>query len=154
MFQSFEPVYDKNSRILILGSFPSVKSREVGFYYGHPQNRFWKMLGQVFNEEMPSDIAGKMNFLKRHNIALWDVVQTSDLSGSSDISLEKSQKTTADFKQLFEQTKIEKILCNGKTAYNLFINSNYSDLPCICMPSTSPANPRYNFEVWKNELLK
>lgn len=153
MYQGFEAVYDKNSHILILGSFPSVKSRAAGFYYGNPQNRFWRMLAQVFKEEIPADIPGKIEFLKRHNIALWDAVQESDLEGSMDSSLEKSQMITANFEKIFKTAKIEKILCNGKTAYNIFTKGNFTNLPCICMPSTSPANPRYSFETWQKELL-
>lgn len=152
MFQGFEPIYDKYSKLLILGSFPSVKSREVGFYYGHPQNRFWKMLATCFDEPMPKTIEEKIQFLKRHQIALWDVVQESDLSGSADNTLEKSSKTIADFDKILKESQIKKILCNGKTAYNIFISSYKTEIPCLCMPSTSPANPRYNYDTWAKEL--
>lgn len=151
--KGFEPVYDKNSKILILGSFPSVKSRAVGFYYENKQNRFWKMLEQIFGEKISDSIDDKKAFLKRHNIALWDVIQESDLKGSADVDLEKSNITTADFSFLFPpNTKIEKVLCNGKTAYNLFLKLYPTDIPVTYLSSTSPANPRYNFEEWKNQL--
>lgn len=153
MFNGFEPVFNKNSRVLILGSFPSVKSRENGFYYGNKQNRFWRMLGKIFNEEIKDDINFKTTFLLIHNIALFDVVTESDLSGSADVSLEKSNHKVADFEFLLPpHTKIEKILCNGKTAYNLFLEKCKTSLPVICMSSTSSANPRFDIEDWKSEL--
>lgn len=153
MFNGFEPVFDKNSRVLILGSFPSIKSREQGFYYGNKQNRFWRMLEKVFNEKIDNDISAKKQFLFNHNIALFDVVVKSDLSGSADISLEKSNHEIADINFLLPpHTNLEKIICNGKTAYNLLTNNNDFSLPVICLPSTSSANPRFNFEDWKREL--
>lgn len=152
-FKGFEPVYDKNSKVLILGSFPSVKSRAVGFYYGNKQNRFWNMLSKVLNENIPDDIEEKKKILKKHHIALWDVIQESDLKGSSDLELSKSNMTTKDFSFLLPpNTQIEKILCNGKTAYNLFTAFCKTDITTICMPSTSSANPRYSFETWQNQL--
>ncbi|MGN1201563.1 MAG: DNA-deoxyinosine glycosylase [Candidatus Caccovivens sp.] len=153
MHTGFPPIYDEESRILILGSFPSVKSREAGFYYGNPQNRFWKMLENVFDEKISNDIKEKVQFLKKHKIALWDVVQESDLKGSADITLKKSHNKTADFAFLLPpNTKVEKILCNGKTAYNIFTQICQTDIPVTCLPSTSPANPRYNFSDWQNAL--
>lgn len=153
MFKGLEPVFDNNSRVLILGSFPSVKSREQGFYYGNKQNRFWKMLSQVFGEKIGDDIASKKQFLHLHNIALYDVVVESNLAGSMDATLQKSTHKMADFSFLFPpNTRIEKILCNGKTAYNLFIENANPPVPVVCMPSTSAANPRYNFEAWQSEL--
>ncbi len=153
MFKGFSPVYDKNSRILILGSFPSVKSREFGFYYGHKQNRFWKMLSQIYNEHISEDIESKTAFLLKHNIALYDVVLESDLKGSADVSLEKSQKKIADMSFLLPpNTKVEKIICNGKTAYNLLVENFESEIPIIYLTSTSPANPRFNISDWQKEL--
>ena len=127
MFQGFEPVFDENSKILILGSFPSVKSRENGFYYGHPQNRFWKMLSQVFDEKFANDTESKKTLLKKHKIALYDVVAQSDLSGSADLSLEKSNRNLADISFLLPpHTSVTKILCNGKTAFKLLTQNNPS----------------------------
>ncbi len=154
MFNGFEPVFDKDSEILILGSFPSVKSRQTGFYYGNKQNRFWKMLGKIFNEEIEDNTEFKKLFLLKHKIALFDVVAESDLAGSADSSLEKSEFKICNMKFLFPpNTNIKKILCNGKTAYNLFYNSNQTNLPILAMPSTSSANPRFDFEIWKNEII-
>ncbi len=127
MFQGFEPVFDENSKILILGSFPSVKSRENGFYYGNPQNRFWKMLSQIFSKNFENNVESKKAFLKKHKIALYDVVLQSDLNGSTDLSLEKSNRDIADISALLPPcTKVEKILCNGKTAFKLLTQNNPS----------------------------
>lgn len=153
MFNGFEPVFDKNSKVLILGSFPSVKSRENGFYYGNKQNRFWKMLGIIFNEKIEDDITCKKQFLLNHGIALYDVVEKSNLLGSADNTLEKSDFKVADFNSIFKKANnIEKVLCNGKTAYNIFINNYANNLPVICLPSTSSANPRFDILLWKKEL--
>ena len=152
-FKGFKPIYDINSKVLILGSFPSVKSRAVDFYYGNKQNRFWNMLSKVLNENIPDEIEEKKKILKKHHIALWDVIQESDLKGSSDLELTKSNNITKDFSFLLPpNTKIEKILCNGKTAFTLFQKLCKTDLPVVCLSSTSPANPRYNYEEWEKQL--
>ena len=154
MFKGFEAVYDKNSEVLILGSFPSVKSREEGFYYGNKQNRFWKMLEGVFNENIEENIEKKKAFLLRHNIALYDVVLESDLSGSSDLSLEKSKYSLSDITFLLPPfTKVKAIICNGKTAFNILSKSYVGELPVLLISSTSSANHRYNFEDWKKAIL-
>lgn len=128
MFHGFEPVFDKNSEVLILGSFPSVKSRENGFYYGNPQNRFWKMLSQIFDDKIENDIEGKKAFLKKHKIALYDVVLQSDLNGSADATLEKSNRNLADISMLLPpHTKVKKILCNGKTSFKL-LSQNHPNI--------------------------
>ena len=147
----FPPVYDKNSRVLILGSFPSVKSREISFYYGHKQNRFWKMLCGYFNEEIPQTIDGKKAFLKRNRVALWDMATACEIQGSSDASVKNAQ--IADLSEVLNGAGIERILLNGTLAYELFI-SKYADirLPYAKMPSTSPANPRYDEQAWRREL--
>ena len=147
----FAPVFDKDSRVLILGSFPSVKSREVDFYYGHKQNRFWKMLCGYFNEEIPATKEGKIAFLKRNKIALWDMAVSCEIKGSSDASVKNA--VTADLQEILPFAKIEKILLNGTLSYDLFIK-NYADLdvPFERMPSTSPANPRYDEKIWRRAL--
>ncbi len=99
-----DPVFDENSRILILGSFPSVKSREVQFYYGHPQNRFWKVLASLFHEEIPSDNKGKKDFLLTHHIALWDVIHSCKITGSSDASIR--DVTANDLKAILNKADI------------------------------------------------
>lgn len=154
MNNGFDAVYDKNSRVLILGSFPSVASRSVGFYYGNKQNKFWKTLEWIFGEKIDDSIDCKKQFLLKHNIALFDIVKSSDLTGSSDLSLSKSKREVADISfLLFPHTKVEKIFCNGKTAYNIF-NQNYTlDLPVIYLPSTSPTNVSFDKNKWLENLI-
>ncbi len=159
MFQGFDAVYDNNSKILILGSFPSVKSREYGFYYGNKQNRFWKMLSQIFDEKIADSIQNKKDFLQKHHIALYDVVQQSNLHGSADATLEKAEKQLADISFLLPpHTKVEKILCNGKTAFNLLTQNgsvcSIQDIPIFCLTSTSSANPRFNLAAWQQHLIQ
>ncbi len=147
----FPPVYDKNSRVLILGSFPSVKSREIEFYYGHKQNRFWGMLCGYFSEEIPVATAGKKEFLLRKGIALWDMATSCYIDGSSDDSVREAE--IADLTEIFGNAKIEKILLNGSLAYRLFLEKYAGiDIPYQKMLSTSPANPRYKQEEWWNAL--
>ena len=147
----FAPVFDEDSRVLILGSFPSVKSREIDFYYGHKQNRFWKMICGYFDEEIPETVAGKKSFLQRNKIALWDMVISCEIEGSADASVKNA--VTADLNEVLHKAKIEKILLNGTLSYDLFIKS-YEKLttPYEKMPSTSPANPRYSQDVWWRAL--
>ena len=108
------PFYDKESKILILGSFPSVKSREQKFFYGHPQNRFWKVLAQVFADEVPNTVPEKKAFLKKHHIALWDVIGACDIEGSSDSSI--TNVIVNDLSKILETGEIRAIFVNGKTA--------------------------------------
>lgn len=153
MFQGFDACYDENSRVLILGSFPSVKSRRYGFYYGNKQNRFWKMLENVFEEKIGDDIESKKLFLKKHHIALYDAVTESNLTGSADESLIKSKIKLADLSFLLPpNTKVEKILCNGKAAYTLVAENLETGLDIIYMPSTSPANVSFKYDVWEQGL--
>lgn len=114
----FAPVYDENSKILILGTFPSVKSRENEFYYGHPQNRFWKVLAAVFKDEVPASIDEKIQFLHQHHIALWDVIATCEITGSADASI--TNATPNDIADLLTKAPILKICCNGTKAWELF----------------------------------
>ena len=148
---NFDPVYDKKSRVLILGSFPSVKSREIAFYYGHPQNRFWKVLGSVFNEEVPKDIEGKKNFLLKHHIALWDVIKSCDIVGSSDSSI--SNVVINDLELIFKIANIEKVFVNGTKAYELYMKYGYEKYKkeAIKLPSTSPANAVYSLDKLKEK---
>ena len=146
----FDPVYDENSKLLILGSFPSVKSREIDFYYGHKQNRFWKMLYGYFGETVSEDTAKKKAFLLTHGIALWDMVVACEIDGSSDASIKNAE--IADLSVVLDGANIEKILLNGTLSYNLFLENYKGAIPYAKMPSTSPANPRYDETVWRNEL--
>ncbi|MCD7806393.1 MAG: DNA-deoxyinosine glycosylase [Lachnospiraceae bacterium] len=148
----FAPVFDENSRVLILGSFPSVKSREQQFYYGHPQNRFWKVLADLFHEVTPESTEEKKAFLIRNQIALWDVIRECDIMGSSDSSIKNV--VPVDLPWLLERTGIEKIYVNGGKAYELY--QKYllpmTGRDCVRLPSTSPANAAYSMErllgVW------
>lgn len=152
----FLPVYDQNSRILILGSFPSVRSRETGFYYGHPQNRFWPLLARLAHEDVPADIPARKAFVLRHGIALWDSVASCELIGSSDASIR--QVTPNDFRFLLASAPIEKIYCNGRRAYDLYerFGRPQTGIASILLPSTSAANAAWGLdrltEVWQ-ELL-
>ncbi len=143
-----EPFYDKNSKILILGSFPSVKSREMMFFYGHKQNRFWQVISKVFGETTPSTVEEKKILLKKHNLALWDVIKSCDIEGSSDSSIKNVIPN--DLSIIVNFAKIEKIIVNGKTAekfYNKYIKEKIGR-DIICLPSTSPANA-----TWKLDRL-
>ncbi len=147
----FPPIYNADSRILILGSFPSVKSREIAFYYGNKQNRFWRTVCGFFGEEIPETTQGKEAFLIRRNIALWDMVIACEVDGSADSSIKNVK--ISDLSPIFHTAKIEKILLNGTLAFDLFV-SQYCDcgIPYVKMPSTSPANPRFQEEQWRKEL--
>lgn len=151
-----EPIFDENSRILILGSFPSVKSREVSFYYGHPQNRFWKVISAVFGEELPATVEEKTEFLKRNRIALWDVIESCEISGSSDSSIRNVVPT--DLERILSASRIEKIFINGSTAARLYdkYQRRGIELEAVKLPSTSPANAAWNLErltaEWKKQI--
>ena len=143
---NIEPVYDKNSKILILGSFPSVKSREMRFFYGHPQNRFWKITSAIFNEETPVTIKDKKAFLLRNNIALWDVIESCDITGSADSSIRNIKVN--DINRILKKSKIEKIFVNGKTAEKLYKKylEEKTGFKAIVLPSSSPANAVYSLD--------
>ena len=147
----FEPIYNQDSKVLILGSFPSVKSREISFYYGNRQNRFWKMLFGVFGEEVAKDVEEKKEFLLSKGIALWDIATSCRIEGSKDSTL--SDATIADLTPILQTASLKKILLNGALAYQLFCKE-YSSLaiPYFKMPSTSPANPRYSEQAWREQL--
>ena len=149
--EGFAPVFDENSRVLILGSFPSVRSRAQGFYYGNPQNKFWRTLGAFFHEEPPKDAEGRRAYVLRHGTALWDVVISCTIEGSSDASIQG--ETVADVASLVKGSRIRRILCNGTTAYKLF-QRHFPELVPIAkkLPSTSPANPRFCPEAWSEAL--
>lgn len=166
----FGPVYDKDSKILILGSFPSVKSREVNFYYGHPQNRFWKVMAAVVKEAgaaerkedfcfaVPGSVEEKREFLLQNHIALWDVIYSCDISGSSDSSIKNVVPNRLG--SILDFCEIRMIFANGKTAgrlYEKYIKPETKREICI-LPSTSPANAAFGLEklseIWKGEMVK
>lgn len=143
---TFAPVFDKKSKILILGSFPSVKSRENQFYYGHPQNRFWKVIAQVFEVQVPQTIEEKKNFLLEHQIAVWDVIESCTIIGSSDSSIK--DVVVNDFSRILENSSIEKIYVNGGKAYELYHKyaEKQTGILAVKLPSTSPANAAWSLE--------
>ncbi len=137
------PVFDENSKILILGSFPSVKSRETRFFYGHPQNRFWKTLAAVLNAECPSAVDEKKDFLLSHKIAVWDVIKSCEISGSADSSIRNAEPN--DLARIFGAADIKAVFANGGTAYRLY--KKYNPAPdALRLPSTSPANAAFSLE--------
>ena len=147
------PVFDKDSRVLILGSFPSVKSREEGFFYGHPQNRFWKVTSLVFSEDTPVTVGEKKSFLLRNHIALWDVIGSCEIDGSSDSSIRNV--TVNDITVILKSADIKAIYLNGRKAYQLYQKYMFPIIrrDGICLPSTSPANASWDLgkltEAWK-----
>lgn len=153
MIHPFEPVFDSNSRILILGTFPSVKSREQQFYYGHPQNRFWKVLTAVFNDVPPKTVHEKKDFLLRHNLALWDVISSCKISGSADSSIKNAVPN--DISKILGAAPISRIFCNGTKAFELYNKCllQKTEIQAEKLPSTSPANAAWTLEklisVWK-----
>lgn len=151
--RNFGPVYDTNSKILILGSFPSVKSREAAFYYGHPQNRFWPLMGKILNCEMPQSIDGRKRLLLKNGIALWDTIEECDIIASSDSSIKNV--IPVDIMRILNEAQIREVFCNGATSFKLFMKY----LSPVCgrtpkkLPSTSPANAAWSldrlYEEWK-----
>ena len=143
---SFEPVYDKASEILILGTLPSVKSRENNFYYGHKQNRFWKVLATLLKEPVPDTIEEKKAMLLAHRIAMWDVIQSCDIKGSSDSSIKNVQPT--DIGMILEKTNITRIYANGNKAGQLYKRYQFpvTGIEAMVLPSTSPANAAWSLE--------
>lgn len=142
----FPPLYDGNSKILILGSFPSVKSREQLFFYGHPQNRFWKVTSVVFGVKTPETVREKTDFLLSHNIALWDVIASCNIRGSSDSSI--SDAAPNDLSAVLKGSQIKRIFTNGKTADKFYRKYTYptTGIQASCLPSTSPANAAWSIE--------
>ena len=140
------PVFDRNSRILVLGSFPSVKSREANFFYGHPQNRFWKVTAAVFGETVPVSVEEKKAFLLRNRIAVWDVIHSCDITGSSDASIRNVVPN--DLSVILDAADIRTIFVNGKTAERYYrqYTEPRTGRPAVCLPSTSPANAAWSME--------
>lgn len=148
----FEPVFNDKSRILILGSFPSVLSRKGGFYYGNKQNRFWSMLASAFDCDMPVTNDQKRELVLSRGIALWDIVTDCEIKGSMDADIKNYE--VADLYKILNIADIEKIVLNGSKAYEIF-SARYPELldKAIKMPSTSSANVRYDKSKWLKELV-
>lgn len=153
----FEPVWDASSEILILGTFPSVKSRENKFYYGHPQNRFWKLLAGIYQEPVPDTVVEKKALALRHRLAVWDVIDQCDIIGSSDSSIRNV--VPSDVAGLLAKSNIHTVVCNGGKAYELYRRYQYpqTGLEARKLPSTSPANAAWTLarleEAWASALL-
>ena len=142
----FPALYDRESQVLMLGSIPSPKSREMAFYYGHPQNRFWKVMAAVLGKDIPETIPHKKAMLKKHHIALWDVLDSCTIVGASDTSIE--DPVVNNIGELVKKSKISRIFCTGATAYNLYKKfcANDVGMEAIKLPSTSPANCAVSLE--------
>lgn len=148
------PIYNQESEILILGSIPSVKSREVGFYYGNPKNRFFKILSDIFHEEIMDDKDSKTQFLLQHHIALWDVIKSCTITNSSDSSIK--DVVVNDISSIIKESKIKKIFTTGKKAYQLYNQYIFKEtkIKAIYLPSSSPANQTIKYEDIISEYKK
>ena len=149
----FGPLYNENSRVLILGSFPSVKSREQNFFYGHPQNRFWKVVAAVFGRPVPASIEEKKALILESGLALWDSIASCEITGSSDASIRNVRAN--DIGVILDHCRIERIYCNGRKSHDLY--QRYimprTGREAECLPSTSPANAQWTLdrliEAWR-----
>ena len=150
---TFDPVFDAESKILILGSFPSVKSRENNFFYGHPQNRFWKVMANVLDWNVPTTIEEKREMLLNNYVAVWDVIASCSILGSSDTSIK--DVVVNDFSRILENSKVERVYVNGGKAYELYHKyaEKVTRIKAVKLPSTSPANAAWSIEkltkTWK-----
>lgn len=140
------PLYREDSRILILGSFPSVKSRESAFFYGHPQNRFWRVVSEIYKDDFPENVPERRDFLLRHRIAAWDVIRSCEISGSSDSSIRNV--TPNDLRPILDTADIRQIYVNGRTAEKMYkkYTEPVTGRPAVCLPSTSPANAAWSLD--------
>ena len=149
----FGPLYSVKSRVLILGSFPSVKSREQSFFYGHPQNRFWKVIAHIFDDEVPITIEEKKALILENGLALWDSIASCEITGSSDSSI-KNVKAN-DISIILDNCNIDRIYCNGRKSYELYQKYIQPETgrEAVCLPSTSPANAAWTLdkliEAWQ-----
>lgn len=148
----FEAVANEKSKVLVLGSFPSEKSLKVNFYYGNKSNRFWKVLAEYFNEKIGESIDEKKQFLLAHNIAIWDIVKSTNLKGSSDNTLQKEEFEINDIASFLHSHKnVKAVFCNGKTSHKI-ASQAFPDIDFIYLPSTSPANVSFSKQVWFDAL--
>ena len=146
LYHPFGPLYNKKSRVLILGSFPSVKSREQNFFYGHPQNRFWKVIAAVYEQPLPRTIEEKKQLILDNGLALWDSIASCEITGSSDSSIRNARAN--DINVILESCNIEKIYCNGRKSHELYRKyiEPATGRTAVCLPSTSPANAQWALE--------
>lgn len=145
------PLYDAESKILILGSFPSIKSREAMFFYGHPQNRFWPLLARLFGEDIPTSIEEKKSLVLRHHVALWDSIHSCTIVGSSDSSVR--DVVPNDLSVILDNSKVERIYCNGALSHKMYMKYIYptTGIAAVKLPSTSPANAAFNMDRLEKE---
>lgn len=147
------PLYSSDSETLILGSFPSVKSREAEFFYGHPQNRFWAVVAEVFGRRKPETIEEKKELVLSNKLAMWDVIGQCEIEGSADSTIKNV--TANDLSIILDNCSIKRIFVNGKTAEKYYNKYTYpkTGIKAICLPSTSPANAAWKLEklvdAWK-----
>ena len=142
----FGPLFGPDSRILILGSFPSVKSREQNFFYGHPQNRFWKVIPALFGQDPPQTIPEKKELILSRGLALWDSIASCVITGSSDASIREVRPN--DLRIILDHAPIERIYCNGRKSHEMYEKYILPSLgrQAACLPSTSPANAAWSLE--------
>jgi len=142
----FGPLFNKDSRVLILGSFPSVKSREQNFFYGHPQNRFWKVIAAVFHQPVPQTIDEKKQLILTNRLALWDSIAGCEITGSSDASIRNARAN--DIGIILDNCGIERIYCNGRKSHELYCKyiEPQTGREAVCLPSTSPANAQWTLD--------
>ena len=142
----FPPLYSEDSKVLILGSFPSVKSRETMFFYGHPQNRFWKVIAALYYEPVPRTIPEKKALILSHGLALWDSIASCDIKGSSDASIENVEPT--DLSEILEGSRVSRVYCNGARSFEIYRKYQLSrtGIEAVRLPSTSPANAACSLE--------
>ena len=147
IIHSIEPVFDAESRVLILGTMPSPKSREVQFYYGHPQNRFWRVLAAVLGEEVPQSVPEKKTMLLRHRIALWDVLAECEITGASDSSIRNP--VANDLSVILDHAPVQAVFTTGATAWKLYtrLQKPHTGIEAVRLPSTSPANCAVKMEA-------
>lgn len=142
----FPPLFDENSDTLILGSFPSVKSREAMFFYGHPQNRFWRVIAALYGEEVPENIEEKKKLILSHNLALWDSIQSCTITGSSDSSVK--DVVPNDLSLIINNSKVDRVFCNGALSHKMYMKFIFpiTNIKADKLPSTSPANAAFSLE--------
>lgn len=146
MTHPFPPLYGENSRTLILGSFPSVKSREAMFFYGHPQNRFWRVIAAIFDEKLPQSIEEKKSLVLRHDLALWDSIHSCTITGSSDSSVK--DVVPNDISAVISGSRIDAVFCNGALSHKMYMRYIFptTGITAVRLPSTSPANAAFSLE--------
>ncbi len=152
-----EALYSENSEVLILGTFPSVKSREMRFFYSHPQNRFWRVMARLCDCDVPNTIDDKKRLILDNNFALWDVIHSCDVEGSADSSIKNVVPN--DISEILQHSKVSRIFVNGRKAeslYKKYIEPN-TGIKAVCLPSTSPANASWSedrlAEYWKQQIF-